>query len=153
VDLYTWHRTGAYPALLAAASAPEAAVPTFDPRLSARWLVTSPVVVTASVGLYHQGPSFLVPLPGVQPAGLTRGVQTALQRSAGIEAALPWSLTTTATAFWHEYGNVNDFSACNFDSGEVDVSSGCIQARESGRAFGAELLVRRSFGERLSGWV
>jgi hypothetical protein len=128
-------------------------IPAFDPRLAVRLRVHPMVTLLSMTGLFHQGPSFVVPVPGVQPGGLPRGLQSALQLSAGFELALPFDLAATATVFWNEFRNVSDFRSCSFQYDEINVESGCVDARARGRSYGLEVLVRRALTRRLGGWI
>jgi hypothetical protein len=128
-------------------------IPAIDPRLAVRLRVHPMVTLTSMIGLFHQGPSFVVPVPGVQPGGLPRGLQSALQQSAGFELALPFDLAATATLFWNELRNVSDFGSCSFQYDEINVESGCVDARARGRSYGLEILLRRAMTRRLGGWI
>jgi hypothetical protein len=161
-DLYEWHRLSALPlppgppisrAVALRQPAPFSAAAALDPRLSARVTLHPRVALVSTIGMYHQGPSFIIPVPGVQPGGFPKGLQAALQRSAGLEVALPAEITATVTGFWNEYRNVTDFSTCSLQFGELDVGSGCVDARNRGRAYGMELLVKRPLTNRLGGWL
>jgi len=80
----------------------------FDPRLSTRLKVTSDLALLSSMGIAHQPPSFVVPLPGVQPGGLRGGLQRALQESVGLELDLGDSTTVTGTVFHNAFFNMSD---------------------------------------------
>ncbi|MGC4088913.1 MAG: TonB-dependent receptor [Polyangiaceae bacterium] len=79
-----------------------------DPRLSLRAAVTERLHLNAALGVAHQPPAFVVPLPGFQPGGLRGGLQRALQESFGIEADLGNATTATATVFQNAYFDMSD---------------------------------------------
>src|SRR5262249_36862131 len=66
-------------------------VPTLsgDVRFALRVPVTSRVRLVDAVGLAHQAPSYLAPVPGVAIGRLSGGLQRSVQTSAGVEVDLP----------------------------------------------------------------
>jgi hypothetical protein len=62
----------------------------------------------AALGVAHQTPSFVVPVPGFQPGGLKDGLQTALQESTGVEMDLGSGMIATATVFHNAFFNLSD---------------------------------------------
>lgn len=79
-----------------------------DPRLSARTSITQHARVLTSLGIAHQAPSFVIPLPGVQPGGLKGGLQMAVQEAMGVEVDLGQATTATATIFHNGFFNLSD---------------------------------------------
>ncbi len=79
-----------------------------DPRLSTRTAINKSARVLASMGLAHQPPSFVIPVPGFAPGGLSGGLQTAVQQSLGVEVDLGQSTTATATVFHNGFFNLSD---------------------------------------------
>ncbi|MDF2692934.1 MAG: TonB family protein / TonB-dependent receptor [Labilithrix sp.] len=79
-----------------------------DPRLAMRTEVTSKVRVLSALGIAHQPPSFVVPVPGFQPGGLRGGLQKAYQEGLGIEADIFESVTATATVFHNAFFDMSD---------------------------------------------
>jgi hypothetical protein len=79
-----------------------------DPRLSTRLEVTEHERLLSAMGLAHQPPAFVVPVPGFQPGGLQGGLQEAIQESMGIETDLDDSTTATATVFHNGFFNMSD---------------------------------------------
>ncbi|HEU5076312.1 MAG TPA: hypothetical protein VFU02_19095 [Polyangiaceae bacterium] len=108
-----------------------------------------------------------LPAPIAAGAGFPDGtddLQRVLQQSQGIEAVLPWQMLLGVTGF------------LNYSWGLTDLTQSCLQlqppsgpagegprpddpwycpsnAPVSGHAYGVELLLRRSFSERISGLV
>ncbi len=84
-----------------------------DPRLATRTVLTDHVRLLGAMGVAHQIPAFVVPVPGFQPGGLQGGLQTALQESAGIEADLMAAITMTATLYHNAFFNLSDALSVN----------------------------------------
>lgn len=95
-----------------------------------------PVTHVGAIGVAHQPSAVPLPIPALAFSQLERGLQTGYQTSQGLEVALPWQLTASATGFLHTY------------TGLVDLSGS-----GRGRAFGLELMLRTSLTRRLGGWV
>lgn len=79
-----------------------------DPRLSMETEVTSRVRVKSAMGLAHQVPSFVVPVPGFQPGGLRGGLQKALQESVGVEVDVASGTTAGLTVFHNGFFDMSD---------------------------------------------
>jgi TonB family protein len=144
-----------------------------DPRLSARVTIAPGTAWLSSFGMAHQYPSLRlgdVPAPLISVPGFPFGdrqLQSAMQGSEGFEVALPADLVLTATGFYSYFW------------GMTDLTASCVQREPAtrpppapgeptlvvppyvcpnnqpvhGRAYGVELLLRRSFSKRLSGWL
>lgn len=123
-----------------------------EPRISAVFSVSRKVRLVHALGVAHQPPSFIVPIPGFQPSGLKDGLQRSVQSSSGVEFDLPKDITASATLFQNAFFNLTDqlsvINRPNSGSDEIDPS-----IRSRGRTFGAELLIRRSFNKRIGGLV
>jgi hypothetical protein len=143
-------------------------VPAVDPRLSARVGLSPGVAWLSTLGLAHQYPSLRVgdvPGPMLSVAGFpfgTRKLQTAAQASQGIELLLPADLVLTATGFYSRFWGLTDLSASCFQhSDEMPMPDVpfvppyvCPNNHPvRGQAYGLELLLRRPFTKRLSGWL
>jgi hypothetical protein len=79
-----------------------------DPRLALRTQVSERFALLGAFGIAHQPPSFVVPVPGVQPAGLDDGLQRAMQESFGIEADLGDGMVLTTTLFQNGFFDMSD---------------------------------------------
>ena len=79
-----------------------------DPRLSTRAMITENTHLLSAIGIAHQTPSFVVPVPGFQPGGLQGGLQTAVQESTGVELDLGSGMIATATVFHNAFYNLSD---------------------------------------------
>jgi len=143
-------------------------VPAVDPRLSARVGLSSGVAWLTTLGLAHQYPSLRignVPAPMVSVPGFpfeTRKLQRAAQASQGIELLLPADLVLTATGFYSRFSGLTDLTASCFQHSDEMPMPGvpfvppyiCPSNKPvRGQAYGLELLLRRPFTKRLSGWL
>lgn len=119
-----------------------------SPRLYAEFDVRRDFTIKHGLGVAHQLPSFVVPLPGVQPVGNLR-LQRAIQHSAGVEWRMPEQFVAEATVFQNIQMNITDtLSAIRFGQGESRINA---TGPGSGRGF--ELMVRRPLTERLGGYL
>jgi TonB family protein len=110
------------------------------PSLDVRKLVNT-------FGIAHQPPAFVGPVPGLTPATLANGLQTALQVSGGTELTLPAGVSATATVFYNAFFNMNDIlGTTQFDINNLDQ-------RSVGEAYGLELYAHRDLTQKLGGFV
>ena len=79
-----------------------------DPRLATRTTLGERTKLLSALGLAHQAPSFVIPLPGVQPGGLRGGLQRAMQESVGIEHELLPGTVATVTLFHNAFFDMTD---------------------------------------------
>jgi TonB family protein len=79
-----------------------------DPRVAMRTEITSKTRILSALGIAHQAPSFVVPVPGFQPGGLEGGLQKAYQESVGLEADIFEATTATATVFHNAFDDMSD---------------------------------------------
>jgi hypothetical protein len=125
-------------------------IPAVDPRLAVRTKVSPSVTHVSTLGLQHQTPSFVVPIPGLQVGRLSEGLQSAVHASQGVEVALPWKLSLAPTVFVaNSFGLTDAVSTCGTD---FDVDDPRCVRRVSGQTYGLELSLRRAFGERFTGF-
>ncbi len=128
---------------------------TVDPKLAARVALTRDISWIATMGVAHQEPSYVLPIPGVvvsAPTGfqnvdqLAGGFETRLRSPMGIDAFD--GITLKLTGFYNAEHQVSDFiAAC----GEL-LSCGPVGSA-SGRTYGLELLLRRELSQRFGGWL
>jgi TonB family protein len=122
-----------------------------DVRLALRVPVTKHVRLLNAVGLAHQAPGFVLPIPGVAIGSLKGGLQKSFQTSAGVEADLPFGFTGTATAFFNGFFGMSDaLGTAGRDGGDDDID---INARSLGNSLGLEVFLKRRLTERLGGYV
>jgi hypothetical protein len=79
-----------------------------DPRVASRVRIAKGTSVLSALGIAHQAPAFVIPVPGFQPGGLRGGLQRAVQESLGLEWELGESTTATATVFHNGFFNLSD---------------------------------------------
>jgi TonB family protein len=155
-----------------------------DPRLTVRYKLrsfdlpdvpptsdASALWIKAAVGLYHQPPRFLLPLPGLDIMPIKYGLLQAIQTSLGVEAPLPYRFSVSAEGFF----SWMDPTIFNFNWNDPNVnvlgnsglfptttSQGLSDAQkflerqttpQKGRAYGLELLLRRQAKSGLFGWI
>ena len=128
---------------------------TVDPRLQARVALGGGLSWLAAMGIAHQEPSYVVPIPGAIVTAPT-GFQSVDQIAGGFEEtlptmqSLPWldGVTAKLTAFYNTEHQVSDFIV---SCGEL-LSCGPVGAA-NGRTYGVELLVRRDLAKHLGGWL
>jgi TonB family protein len=121
-----------------------------DPRLAARFEVSEKLKLIHALGLAHQPPAFVLPLPGLTPAELDGGLQTAIQASSGMELALPSDFALTTTLFHNIFLNMNDALGTGVDRDEGFTG---VNRRSLGTAYGLEVHLRRSLTKRLGGFL
>jgi TonB family protein len=118
-----------------------------DPRLAARVEVTQIVRIISAVGLVHQPPSFIIPLPGMTPA-LGDGLQRSLQISEGAEVDLDEATTAGTTFFYNAFFAMTDAFGTAGDTADAN-----LDLRSRGWSYGGELFLRRRLTKRLGGFV
>jgi hypothetical protein len=120
----------------------------FDPKLAVRVFVSPDVTWVSTLGIAHQQPTYLFPLPGLQISP-SQGLQTTYQFAEGAEAQLAEAVRAKITAFYNVQRNVNDFVS---DCGAFAVACSVVD-QVDGRTFGVELLLQRPLTRRLGGWI
>jgi TonB family protein len=127
-----------------------------DPRISARFEVSSKLALLHALGVAHQPPSFFAPLPGFQPK-LQGGLQRSLQASSGVELELPEDFTATVTLFDNVFLDMTDSvstsRARTLSEDEADPELDQLLNRSLGSTIGLELFVQRPLTHRLGGFV
>ncbi len=121
-----------------------------DPRISARYTLSKKLSVTHGLALVHQAPSFVVPVPGFKPS-LAGGLQTALQYSAGIAYSLPSGFESSISVFESAFFHLTDL--ISLTQLQSTNQPHVTDARATGQAYGAELMLRRSLSRRVGGFV
>jgi hypothetical protein len=118
-----------------------------DPKLVARVALSRNVTWVSTLGLAHQEPSYVLPIPGLRIVP-TAGLQKVYSVAEGAELRLPWSLKARVTGFFDADRNVSDFVAtCGASFSCTSITS------VDGSTYGLELLVERPLARRLGGWL
>jgi TonB family protein len=155
-----------------------------DPRLTVRYkLLTrelagvpadsddSAVWLKAAVGIYHQPPRFVLPLPGLDTMPLKYGLQQSIQTSLGAEIPLSQHFSASVEGYFaymdptifdltvnsETINTVGDTtliptSTVPPPSDAQQVINRLLNAR-TGRAYGLETLIRRQAKSGLFGWL
>ncbi len=122
-----------------------------DPRVAATFTVHDQVRLVHAFGIAHQPPSFVVPVPGFEIAGLQDGLQHGVQSSAGVEWDLPADLASSLTLFQHATFNGTDLLSTATQTEALENEE--IDLRSLGHTYGAELMIRRPATKRVGGFV
>jgi hypothetical protein len=158
--------------------------PSVDPRLTLRYKLAdrdlpdvrpgsddSAIWLKGAVGIYHQPPRFVLPLPGFDLMPLKYGLSESLQTSLGAEAPLANRFTVSLEGYF-AYMNPTIFdltvnsqnvgTAGNTTLFPVTTAPAQTTAQQildrlvapaTGRAYGVEALVRRQSKTGLYGWL
>jgi hypothetical protein len=119
----------------------------FDPKLAARVALSRTVTWISTLGIAHQEPSYVVPIPGLRILP-TAGLQKVYSIAEGVEMRLPWSVKARVTGFFDADREVSDFVAtCGASLSCTSITS------VDGSTYGLELLVERPLTRRLGGWL
>ncbi len=119
----------------------------FDPKLVARVALSRSATWVSTMGIAHQEPSYVVPIPGIRVISST-GLQKVYSVAEGAEVRLPWSLKARVTGFFDADRDVSDFVAtCG-----ASLSCSAV-ASVDGSTYGLEVLVERALTRRLGGWL
>jgi TonB family protein len=119
-----------------------------DPRLLSRVRLGDHVHVLHAIGIAHQPPSFVIPVPGLAIGQLKGGLQTSVQASAGLELDLPEATTASVTAFDNVFLNMSDTLGVEQSGDDV-----LQEPRSLGSAVGVEVYVRRRLTRRVAGFL
>ena len=155
-----------------------------DPRLTARYKLferhlpdlvpgsdDSATWLKASIGVYHQPPRFVLPLPGLDLMPLKYGLLRSYQSSLGTEIPLREKFQLSVEGFF----NYMDPTIFDLSTNSLSVGTGTNQtlvptniimpmtdgqqiinrltAPETGRAYGLEFLLRRQSKTGVFGWI
>lgn len=125
------------------------AMPGFAPAVLAELDLSERVTLLQGFGVAQQLPSFVIPLPGVQPRAV-RGLQQALQHSAGVRTDVGGSVTATATVFQNVHLNLSDALGTVNTGVDIDLNQ---DPRGLGGTRGLELLLQRSLSSDFGGYL
>jgi TonB family protein len=122
-----------------------------DPRISSRIKLAEKVHMIHALGVAHQPPSFIIPVPGLAIGSLQGGLQRSVQASAGVEVQLPESMTATLTAFDNIFLNMSDTLGVSQRGRGGEAFLG--EQRSLGSAKGVEFYLKRRLTHRLGGYL
>jgi hypothetical protein len=121
-----------------------------SPRLLAEFRVSDSFRFLHGLGVAHQAPSFIIPVPGLQPE-LEDGLQRAIQSSAGVEWDVSDGLSASLTLYQSLLLNVNDaLGLSRLDNGDRSIDE---DSRALGSGRGLEFSLRRPLTRRLGGYL
>jgi len=151
-DLYV--QLGPSPTLPQAASVTHAFG--LDPRLLVRQRINDRWSLRQNIGLYHQPPSFPVPIPGIESFGFERGLQRNLQGSVGYEFTIADRFILTQDAYLGRLSNLQDYDlAAATDAtsrGQLSEFDDLV-IRARGTVYGLETMLRLAPRQRVYGWA
>jgi hypothetical protein len=147
-DLYV--QLGPSPVLPQASSATHAFG--LDPRLLVRQRLTDRWTLRQNVGMYHQPPSFPIPIPGVESFGFERGLQRNVQGSLGYEFAVADKFILTQDAYIGRLSNLQDYDLAAAMSGGVSEYDDVVVSAK-GWTYGLETMLRLAPRQRVYGWA
>lgn len=155
----------------------------FDPRITARYSLArrdladvpadsddSRVWLKGQLGIFHQPPRFVLPVPGLDLMPLKYGLQKSVQSSLGLEVPLAERFQLTTEAYFNYMKptifdlSVNDASVVN-DANPTLVPTSVVTPNDmqmfvdrltspqTGRSYGLEVLLRRQAKSGVFGWV
>lgn len=123
-----------------------------DPRILLREKVGERWTLRQNLGVYHQPPSFPIPVPGLENFGFERGLQRNVQGSVGYELVLADKLAITQDAYVGRLTNLQDYDLAAISSGGVqEIDDLVISA--TGWSYGLETMARLLPGQRAYGWA
>ncbi len=125
-----------------------------DPRLLLREQVNPRLVLKQAVGVYHQPPSFPIPIPGIESFGFERGLQRNIQGSFGYELGLfDDRLSLRQEGYLGRLSNLQDYdlASASGDS-EIDELEDVI-SQVTGWTYGLETLLKLDPRLRTFGWI
>ncbi len=123
-----------------------------DPRLSVRYQLSKHTSLVHGLGIVHQAPSFVVPVPGLKPS-LAGGLQTGVQHSVGVSFPLPAEFSGSAAVFQNAFFNMTDYISIAQLQETANNGNSLTETRTTGHAYGAELMMRRSLARDLGGFL
>lgn len=121
-----------------------------DPRIAARYQLTSDVAVKGGVAVVHQEANFrqLDPVFGNPDLELQR----ALQYSLGAEWQASPALSIDSTLFYKDMDNLASSTSESVERDGKTVPK-ILNNGGTGRVYGAELFIKRSFADNFHGWL
>jgi hypothetical protein len=126
----------------------------FDPRLTLRERVAPRWTLRQAIGMYHQPPSFPVPIPGIESFGFERGLQRNTQGSIGYEfEAIRDRLELVQDAYLGRLTNLQDYELGEAsDEQPLDELEDVI-TQIDGWTYGIETMLRLAPELRVFGWA
>lgn len=125
-----------------------------DPRVTLRERVAPRWVLRQAFGLYHQPPSFPIPIPGIESFGFERGLQRNTQGSFGYEFQIVRDrLNLVQDAYVGYLSNLQDYELGEAAEEEPLDELEDVITQVTGWAYGLETMVRLDPELRVFGWA
>ncbi|HEY0134858.1 MAG TPA: TonB-dependent receptor [Nannocystis sp.] len=123
-----------------------------DPRILFREKINDRWTLRQNFGVYHQPPSFPVPIPGVESFGFERGLQRNIQGSLGYEFSIADRAILTQDAYLGRLDNLQDYDLAAAAQGNISEFDDLV-IRAKGLAYGLETMLRLAPRQRVYGWA
>ena len=125
-----------------------------DPRVVIREKVARRWTLEQTAGLFHQPPSFPIPVPGVESFGFERGLQRNLQGSFGYEfEVLEDRLMLHQDAYVGYLSNLQDYELGEELEDNPVTELEDVISQVTGWAYGLETMLKLTPGRRMYGWI
>lgn len=125
-----------------------------DPRITLRERVAPRWVLRQSAGLYHQPPSFPIPIPGIESFGFERGLQRNAQGSFGYEVQVVRDrLNFVQDAYVGYLSNLQDYELGEAAEEEPLDELEDVITQVTGWTYGLESMLRLDPELRVFGWA
>jgi hypothetical protein len=131
-----------------------------DPRLSVKWTESERLSLRASIGMYHQPPTFIIALPVVDVASVRSGLQEGTQISGGFTWKVWEDLELSIDAYFNPLGRVvevgfvdEDGRRTGVDPTQPDAPARAVTSSSTGLSYGLDLMLRWPLKGRFFGWV
>ncbi len=125
-----------------------------DPRLLMREQVRPRLALKQNVGIYHQPPSFPIPIPGIESFGFERGLQRNIQGAFGYELKLfEDRLLLQQETYLGRLSNLQDYELAAASEEEPLDELEDVISQVTGWAYGIETLLKLDPRLRTFGWV
>ena len=123
-----------------------------DPRILVRERINERWTLRQNFGVYHQPPSFPVPVPGVESFGFERGLQRNIQGSVGYELNIADRVILTQDAYLGRLDNLQDYDLAAATQGDISEFDDLV-IRARGLTYGLESMLRLAPRQRVYGWA
>jgi TonB family protein len=137
---------------------PSVTLGSVDPRLSVKYQLTPTLELRGSAGLYHQPPTFLIPLPVIDLASLRWNLQEVLQSSVGVKWKFAGRFELSVDGYVNPMIRTLEISIGGETAptgprppggGQFDLGA----TSAPGMAYGLEVMLRAPMEGRWFGWV
>lgn len=125
-----------------------------DPRILLREQVAPRWALKQALGIYHQPPSFPIPVPGIESFGFERGLQRNTQGAFGYEfQVLPEKLSLHQEAYLGYLSNLQDYELGEELEDDPLNELEDVITQVTGWAYGLETMLKLDPQLRVFGWA